>query len=158
MAVHLVRHASAGTRHGWDPDDADRHLDETGERQAAGLARGFVDAPLTAVRSSPAARCIETVTPLAASAGLNVEPDHRLFEGTDVETSWTLLVESAEADGDVVLCSHGDVIPGLIRRLQFRGMELVDGSGCAKASCWTLDGWDGERFARGTYLPPILRK
>lgn len=156
MAVHLVRHASAGSRNPWDPTDADRALDEAGLIQAASLANLLSTAPINKVASSPALRCIETVTPVAMGHGLEVNRHDQLFEGADLEAAWECLSEAANVQGDTVLCSHGDVIPTLIRRLQLRGMRLHGGSGCAKGSCWTLDGWDGTRFAQGTYHPPGL--
>ncbi len=157
MAVHLVRHASAGTRHNADPHDDQRRLDDLGHRQAEAVAELLGDAPVSAIESSPARRCLETVAPLAARLAVPVHHCDGLFEGSDIETSWAVLAGAAALDGDVVLCSHGDVIPMLIRRLQLRGMELRGGSGCAKSSCWTLEHWDGERFASGRYLPPPLR-
>jgi len=135
----------------------ERRLDELGRRQADSLADLLAGSPLVSVRSSPATRCIETVSPVADRHLLAVEVDAALLEGADFEDAWSTLAVAAGTDGDVVLCSHGDVIPNLLRRLQFRGMELSGGSGCAKGSCWTLDGWDGERFERGAYLPPQVR-
>ncbi|MCC6225457.1 MAG: histidine phosphatase family protein [Microthrixaceae bacterium] len=154
MAVHLVRHASAGSRDPWDAADADRALDETGLIQAASLATLLSAAPITRIASSPALRCIQTVTPLATDHGLEVHRHDHLFEGTDIEAAWECLIDAANLQCDAVLCSHGDVIPTLIRRLHLRGMRLPGGSGCAKGSCWTLEGWDGTRFLDGTYRPP----
>ena len=153
MAVHLVRHASAGPRRDFDQDDAERHLDERGLHQAAVLADRLLDAGVTWIASSTADRCIETMAPLADQLGLDVVATHELFEGADGDSTWELLARAAELDGDAVLCSHGDVIPDLIRRAQLRGMEIPGRSGCGKGSRWTLTGWDGERFARGDYEP-----
>jgi 8-oxo-dGTP diphosphatase len=153
VAVHLVRHASAGSRNDRDPRDAERHLDERGLRQAAALVDLLADREVACIASSAADRCLETVAPLAEQRGLVVVPTRELFEGSALADAWDLLVRAAEADGDAVLCSHGDVIPDLIRRAQLRGMEIPGRSGCAKGSCWTLSGWDGERFARGDYQP-----
>ena len=151
MAVHLVRHASAGTRNELDPGDHERHLDERGHRQAEAIADRLADAVVTWIASSSADRCIETMGPLAAARGLDVLVTHELFEGADTDRAWELLARAADLDGDAVFCSHGDVIPDLIRRAQLRGMEIPGKSGCGKGSCWTLTGWDGERFARGDY-------
>ena len=52
-----------------------------------------------------------------------------------------------------MLCSHGDVIPDLVRRAQGRGLLVPGKSGCAKGSVWTLQHWDGSGFATGIYTP-----
>lgn len=153
MTIYLVRHGSAGVRRNGDPTDRERHLDEVGLAQAAAIARHLtgVEPEVTMVRSSAAARCVETVAPLADALGLDVEVDASLFEGTDVEIAWAT-VERVAADGvTAALCSHGDVIPELIRRARLRGMDTGTASGCKKGSIWALD-WDGDRFATASYL------
>ena len=109
-------------------------------------------AKVTWIGSSPAVRCVETVEPLAEARGLEVHRCDEIFENSDIERSWALLERSARRKGDVVLCSHGDVIPELVRRAQHRGMEVPGKAGASKGSCWALE-WDGERFHRGTYTP-----
>ncbi|MFM7062899.1 MAG: SixA phosphatase family protein [Actinomycetes bacterium] len=160
MTVYLVRHASAGVRNDADPHDDDRPLDPDGGRQAEQLAEWLRHEPVRRVVTSPFLRCRQTVVPLAAALGLAVEVDDRLGEGTPVEIAWALLAELAGtpgadgAGGDaVVLCSHGDVIPDLVRRAQGRGMLVPGKSGCAKGSAWILQHWDGEAFATGVYTP-----
>ena len=61
--------------------------------------------------SSPYTRCVETVEPLAAELGLEVELDDRLAEGAGSAAAAELLQE----DG-VVACTHGDVIHNLLGR------------------------------------------
>lgn len=151
MTVYLVRHGSAGTRDDLDPHDDDRALDSTGWVQAEKLAEWLRHAGVERILTSPYRRCVESVTPLASLTGLPLERHTELGERSDVEDSWRLL--AAVADGVTVLCSHGDVIPDLIRRAQSRGMHVPGKSGCAKGSVWTLEHWDGERFATGIYTP-----
>lgn len=158
MTVYLVRHGSAGIRRDGDPSDRERHLDPTGDEQAAAIARLLtdVDPPVTVVRSSPAARCVETVQPLAAALGLTIESDATLFEGTDIEVAWRGVEQLARDGVDAVLCSHGDVIPELIHRARLRGMDTGTASGCKKGSIWALK-WDGERFATASYVPSATK-
>jgi 8-oxo-dGTP diphosphatase len=156
VTVYLVRHASAGTRDDASPTDGERPLDRTGREQARRLVEELADVRPVRVLSSPAVRCMQTVAPLAEASGVEVEPHRDLFEGTAVEDAWRLLEWAAGQDGDVVLCSHGDVIPELIRRAQLRGMEVPGPSGCSKGSVWALR-WDGERFASGRYTPVTAR-
>jgi probable phosphomutase (TIGR03848 family) len=55
-------------------------LDERGRAQAEGLAERLAPVRLTAVYSSPLDRCVETMTPLAESRGLDVVPREGLIE------------------------------------------------------------------------------
>ena len=100
----LLRHASAGDRDHWAGDDEHRPLDEKGRRQAEKIAEALAAEDVRRVVSSPYVRCVQTVEPLAAALGLEVELDDRLAEGGD-GSARALLDE-----GGVVACTHGDVI------------------------------------------------
>lgn len=145
--IELLRHAQAPSRSDWEgADDALRPLTERGRRHsreiAAGLAAG---PPITAIRSSPLLRCVQTCEPLAALTGLPVEEDPRVAEAvgvpvTDGGNPWVVaswlggralaLVDDivTEQDGRrVVVCSHGDVIPALLALLAGRdGVDVGD--------------------------------
>jgi 8-oxo-dGTP diphosphatase len=153
MTVFLVRHASAGTRNDADPSDQGRILDATGTLQAERLADWLRHEDVRSIVSSPVRRCVQTVEPLAKQLELTVVADPRLGEGADLSDAWSALVEAAAAQGDSVLCSHGDLIPELVSRLRRRGMQVPGRSGCSKGSTWVLQHWDGERFATGLYTP-----
>ena len=160
VTIYLVRHASAGVRNDADPHDDDRPLDTDGLLQAVQLADWLRHEPVRRIVTSPYLRCRQTVGPLAEALGLTVDVDDLLGEGTRVDDSWGLLADVAGAPGAdgsagdaVVLCSHGDVIPDLVRRAQGRGMLVPGKSGCAKGSAWILQHWDGEAFATGVYTP-----
>ena len=104
----LLRHASAGDRHNWAGDDRFRPLDEKGRRQAEEIAAAFAGEDIRRVVSSPYVRCVQTVEPLAAGLGLEVELDDRLAEGAG-RAAQPLLEEEG-----IVACTHGDVIFELI--------------------------------------------
>jgi 8-oxo-dGTP diphosphatase len=106
----LLRHASAGHRLPWGEDDHLRALDERGQRQAAELVDELVPLGIRRIVSSPYMRCVETVEPLAAALGLEVEQDERLAEGAE-DSAAELLREEG-----VVACTHGDVIYALLGR------------------------------------------
>ena len=140
---------------------------------SAGVTIGFAAAAIMAFPSTASAHdVLEKTTPGEGTSveqvpaevvlvfsqepleiGLQVVVTRELFEGADTDAAWALLARAADGRGDAVLSSHGDVIPDLIRRAQLRGMEIPGRSGCGKGSCWTLTGWDGQRFARGDYAP-----
>jgi 8-oxo-dGTP diphosphatase len=149
--VYLVRHAHAGNRSSWAGDDAARPLSPKGRQQATALLEWLADRPITRVLSSPAARCTETVAPLADAFGLEVEVDPRLAEGEGTRTCIETIL-AADAD-DLVVCSHGDLIPKVIRQLRADGMDTKDPNLSQKGSTWVLEVVDG-RVVAGRYRPP----
>ena len=110
MTSVLVRHASAGHRLDWEHDDRLRPLDARGRRQSADLVALLRPLGLRRILSSPYVRCVQTVEPLAAALGLEVELDERLKEGKG-DAAAELLRE----DG-VVCCTHGDIVEALVGR------------------------------------------
>lgn len=153
MNVYLVRHAQAVGRSAWPDDDDLRPLSAKGERQARGLVDVLGGEPIVRVLSSPSIRCMETVRPLARSRKLKVESEPALLEGAPLAKSFRFLTSVTHADGDVVLCSHGDVIPDLLSTLRARGVEMVDEFRWSKGSTWVL-AFDGKQFTKARYLPP----
>jgi broad specificity phosphatase PhoE len=151
MAVHLVRHAHAGSRSDWNGDDRHRPLSDRGADQAEWLRARLGDADVGRVVSSPFLRCVQTVEPLARAVEVEVEPDDALAEGADPQTALELLL-SLEADNGVA-CSHGDLIPVLLRALVAAGMEVDGALLDKKGSLWVIELDDG-RPIRGRYVPP----
>jgi phosphohistidine phosphatase SixA len=151
VSLYLVRHADAVSRHGWSADDKLRPLTEKGFRQARGLVELLADARIDTIVSSPASRCLQTVTALAEARGLTVVEDGALWEGMPLAPVRRLADDLEHA----VLCSHGDLIPDLVDQLMGEGMDAV-GRDCKKGSTWVLER-KGPTFARGTYLPPPKR-
>lgn len=100
------------------------------------------------MRSSPALRCRQTVAPLASALSREVSVADALAEGGD-GSAVLELVEAHDA-GDLVLCSHGDVIPEVLRALQRRGVELPPDLRWAKASIWSIER-SGSTFVRALY-------
>jgi phosphohistidine phosphatase SixA len=156
MRLLLVRHAKAGAR-GSGASDLERPLDERGRAQADALAEllaplvALHDGPPPEVRSSPARRCIETVTPLARALGTDVLTDAALVEGADVTA---LHARIAHVMAPTVWCSHGDIIPELLMMLARRGVDLGDDPRCRKGSTWALELADGEVISARHLDPP----
>lgn len=119
MTSVLVRHASAGDRAAWTGDDRLRPLDKRGRRQAAELVQLLRGFEVLRVVSSPYARCVETLEPLAAAVGLPVERDDRLAEGMGSAARELL------REGGVVCCTHGDVVGDLLGRGLKKGAAVV---------------------------------
>lgn len=99
----------------------------------------FADRAVRAVWSSRAVRCVDTVTGVALAHGLEVERRDELTEGARPDAFLELLRAQTMADGDLVLCSHGDLIPEVLNRLLREGMSVIGPRGCEKGSVWELE-------------------
>ncbi len=154
--VHLVRHAAAGDRASWQGDDRKRPLTTTGRLQATAIADLLEPRIASGVLSSPYVRCVETGQPLADRWGLRVGLAGFLEEGSQ-GLGFFDFVESRPRD-EMVMVSHGDVIPAIIDRLGNRGVPLtsraLDGKlDCQKGSNWMLTTRNGHVIA-AEYIPP----
>lgn len=150
--VLLVRHARAGERGTSDGDDGLRPLDPVGAGQAKLLIELLKPFGPTEVLSSPAVRCRQTVDPLAKELGTVVVSDDRLRE-EHAEEATELVDELGRKDGSTtVLCTHGDVIPAVLRRVGARHqLELPPVLRSAKGGTWVLRSEHG-RFCEARYL------
>jgi broad specificity phosphatase PhoE len=154
MAVYLVRHAVAQSRSEWGhKDDELRPLTKRGERQADGLVALVNGADVRRVVSSPAVRCVDTVGPVAGKLGLDVKVDDALAEGAGGKSASDLARRLATSKGDTILCTHGDIVPEVLRRVARDGAEMPEELRWAKGSTWVLE-TDGDHFTRASYLPP----
>ncbi|MEQ8841182.1 MAG: phosphoglycerate mutase family protein [Acidimicrobiales bacterium] len=150
MTLYLVRHAAALDRSRWNLDDLERPLDDRGRRQAISIAAHFADCRLRGVWSSRATRCVDTVSATAAAHGLEVETRAELTEGARPNDLLELLRAEADTEDDLILCSHGDLIPEVVNRLLREGMSVLGPRGCEKGSIWTLE-TRGRDITRGRY-------
>jgi 8-oxo-dGTP diphosphatase len=139
MSILLVRHATAGKRKQWQGDDRLRPLDERGRDQAARLTTALRRFTIDGIYTSPYVRCRQTVEPLAAALGLEVEERDELAEGAG--RSPALALVSGLGERTAVLCTHGDVVVDLL------------GEESKKGSTWVLELVDG-RLTRHDYLAP----
>ena len=101
-------------------------------------------------------RCVETGRPLADRLGVGVDLAGFLEEGSEGRGFFEF-VESRPRD-EMVMVSHGDVIPAIIDRLAHRGVPLTtraaDGKlDCKKGSNWMLTTRNG-RVVAAEYIPP----
>lgn len=141
MTLLLVRHASAGDRGAWVGDDRARPLDRRGRRQAAALVALLAPYGVTRVVTSPYARCVQTVAPLARALGLPLEEREELAEGTG-DAVLELLPELGPG---TAFCTHGDVVETLVG----------PGRPKKKGSVWLLEPRPGGGPAEAVeYLPP----
>ncbi|MFI6325453.1 NUDIX domain-containing protein [Nonomuraea sp. NPDC050556] len=118
----LVRHGSAGTRHGWKGDDDRRPLDTDGRAQARVVAQVLPAYRPASLLSSPSLRCVQTLEPY--SSDVRLEP--LLSEHGQDGTKTPKLVR--ELTGPAAVCSHGKVLPGLITELSGTRVHLRKGA------------------------------
>jgi len=150
MPQYLIRHAKAGSRHDFDGPDRDRPLTAPGRLQAAAIADHLNRQPIVRLVSSPYVRCRQTIEPLASQLGLPVEEAGALAEGG----SFTAVVDLlASLPDQVVLCSHGDVIPEVIAALERRGTVIDGDPDWRKGAMWIIER-DGDKLARAHAVAP----
>lgn len=134
-SILVVRHAHRDTSDGRSLDNG---LSERGIEQAHELRERF-GAPWKSkkgvvVLSSPKARCVETVGPLAEELGVTVKIDDRLDEQDESEGAFRKRIDKLaewlinEGPDAVIACSHGDLIPPLLLRLIGEELDLRKGA------------------------------
>lgn len=151
--LYLVRHAKAGERRSWTGDDLHRPLSKKGRKQSEALAARLVKHDPTALLSSPYVRCIETLEPLARLTGLPVEIEHRLEEYQPIEPLLELI---RTVRNGAVLCTHGDLIPAALARLEKGGTQLRTKPDWRKSSVWVLKRNRHGDIVHATVRPPII--
>lgn len=149
VTIHLVRHASAGAR-GSGSADLERPLDEEGHEQARRLVEALADSGIERILTSPALRCRQTVEPLAAKLGIEIEMVPDLVEGRRAGPIVAMINRLVAAESSAVLSSHGDMIPLVLEALSATGVPLA-GDKCQKGSIWELRTADGH-IVEGRYL------
>ena len=147
----LVRHGSAGSRAEWDGDDDLRPLDDKGLGQARRLAEVLPAFRPTAILSAARVRCTQTMEPLAAKLGLDVQhlPELGDPEFADDPRPGMAAVERflqpLTEPGVTVVCSQGGAIPSVLTAFGVRWEGLAGRllPPCAKGSIWALGGRPG---------------
>ncbi len=136
MTLYLIRHAKAGDRLDDHTADRDRSLSKAGRAQAKQIAEILCATNISRIIASPFKRCVETVSPLAEKLELRVEASETLAEETSL-AALNALIESLRATQEnAALCSHGNVVPALLRLL---GVYSHDTILCQKGSIYTVD-------------------
>lgn len=116
--VVLVRHAEKS-----DEGDAnDPALSSAGEERAQELARLLAHSGATRLIATEYRRTRETLAPLAAASGVQVE----VRPAPDVETLASEIA-SAEPGSVTVVCGHSNTLPALAQRLGVPLTGVTDG-------------------------------
>jgi phosphohistidine phosphatase SixA len=120
--------------------DSWRRLDEGGRIVARQLVWAFADREITRIVSSPLARAVETVVPLAESRRLVVESRWELAPDTDLDDITTLLIDLPDSS---LVCTHREVFEKLL------GWDVT----CEKGGAWVLER-SGAELAPALYVAP----
>ena len=136
----LLRHASAGTRLSSPGVDRFRRLDDAGRVVARQLVWSLADREITRIVSSPLARCVESVVPIAQSRGLVVETRWELEPDVALDDLTTLLLDLPDAS---LVCTHREVFEKLL------GWDVT----CEKGAAWLLER-NGRELVPRLYLEP----
>ncbi|NYI97566.1 8-oxo-dGTP diphosphatase [Streptomonospora nanhaiensis] len=144
--IVLLRHAAAGDKSSWD-DDLLRPLDPAGRADAQELAPVLAAFGAPRVVSSAAARCTETMLPFTVDSGADMRTE-RAFTAQvvgadtaafDREAAAEAFVTLLEEGRPTVVCTHGELIPFLMREALGRlGAPVTQQLSLRKAAFWVL--------------------
>jgi 8-oxo-dGTP pyrophosphatase MutT (NUDIX family)/phosphohistidine phosphatase SixA len=154
--IALVRHAHAGERKKWTGRDALRPIDPEGAKEADRIAAALTTFRPRRLISAPPLRCTQTLEPLAAALGAQpVILDGAFAEPSDPSglaarvTAARARINQLRADGRVVICSQGKLMPSLLAALH----DTTDPEPfkTRKGDGWLLT-WSGERLLGASRL------
>lgn len=120
FTIIVTRHATAVQSGIWMGTDASRPLAERGTQQAQKLVKQIAAWRPKKIISSSAVRCRKTVSPLAKKLDIDIKATSKISQdafhsGNDeVREVVGKVVRKRES---VVLCSHGPVIPEIVREI-----------------------------------------
>lgn len=123
----LLRHGEALPRVQWSGTDADRPLSADGEDQAKRLVPILAAYGISAVISSPAARCLSTVRPYSDAYGLPVRVEPTFAEGVPAAETTRRARELRAEAAPTVWCSHRPTLPALAAGLDIPVFALSPG-------------------------------
>lgn len=120
FSIIALRHAKALSREDWKGAETARPLAPRGKREAESIVGPLRAFGPQKIVSSPATRCVKTVTPLAKTIGRRIEltdlvSQEAWEEGKSDER--TIVGRLVRARRSAVVCSHGPVLPGILTEL-----------------------------------------
>jgi 8-oxo-dGTP diphosphatase len=118
--VIALRHGKAKSRDDWDGTDADRPLTSRGRRQANAIVGPLLAFGVRRIWSSPAERCVRTVTPLSAALGRRIDRSALISQDAweeGLSDARQVVRDRVRVRKAVVICSHGPVLPDIMSEL-----------------------------------------
>lgn len=146
--ILLVRHAEKAAEPAGDPP-----LTEAGQARAEALADALMDAGVDVIVGSQYRRTTDTVAPLAARLGVEVEA--RPLEGNPGEAAAAVARDLAEAYAGqtVLVAGHSNTIPSMVNALTGLSLADLDDSDYDGLYVVVIDG-GGARLVRGQVGAP----
>lgn len=120
FAIIIARHGKAVPPDTWDGPDATRPLMHRGSDQAVTIAPAIAGYAPEKIISSTAARCLATIAPLADLLGLPIKAHPGISQDAyefGEHLVPPIVAKRLKKQHTVVLCSHGPVIPELVREV-----------------------------------------
>ena len=120
FALIALRHGKAVPADSWDGPDHTRPLNERGVKQAASVVETITTWRPSRIITSTAVRCVTTVAPLAAATGIEMKRTDTISQdaheagAADVRSQ---IGKRVRARKSAVLCSHGPVLPEILREI-----------------------------------------
>lgn len=126
----LLRHCKALARNEWVGDDTNRPLDNIGIAQANRLVENLIPFGISEIHSSDAARCYESINPLAKHLSLNYFFTNSLSEIVyDVKPNrvFKYIEKLLENESTTLVCSHNPILPNYLEgKLEKQGFKVSD--------------------------------
>lgn len=120
FALIALRHGKAEPRGGWNGSDASRPLTDRGVKQAAGNVPTLRAWRPRRIVTSDAVRCVATVAPLAAATGVKPRREPGISQDAYEEGNGDVrgvIGKRVRSRKTAVLCSHGPVLPEILREI-----------------------------------------
>lgn len=130
FAIIALRHAKALSANAWDGPDATRPLLQHGLDQAQAIVSELAAFGPRAVLSSTATRCLATVQPVASALRLPIKTSEKLsqdwYEAGNTALG-RIVAKRMSQRLTAIICSHGPVLPELMRELAQRSGGVPGG-------------------------------
>ena len=122
FALIVLRHAKATPRSGWKGKDSLRPLTTLGAQQASSNVPTIAAWRPKRIITSSAVRCVATVAPLSAAYGIVPKRTDKLsqdaWEAGDATVGIREVIgKRVRVRKTAVLCSHGPVLPDILREI-----------------------------------------
>ena len=163
-ALIMLRHANAVARRNWDGPDTQRPLTPRGQMQAQALPGLLAAYGAARVVSSPAVRCVDTVTPYVQGpverGPIELDP---AFDEVDVEESGPALLallggadssparDAPAQAGAIVVCTHRPTLAPMLAALTDLASSPLPPGKLAKAGMHVLHVASGRVIASETH-------
>jgi len=115
-----LRHAKAVSRSEWPGSDATRPLTTRGQNQARSIVGALRAFGARRIVTSDAVRCVETVTPLAEALGKVPQQTELLSQDAwedGISDVRSVIGKRVRSGKPAVICSHGPVLPDILREI-----------------------------------------